>query len=163
MFRVCTQECEQSYFPPNPSLYTDNIRHILNTGFSLLDPGNNVGYNLRESNNGNSFRNGDPELNLKSSHTVPVGDYSGAVAKDDPTEVALVRKLDWRIMPILWSTYFMNYVSPPPLQKFKLMLTKSCSWIEMLLPIPDSMGWRRISDFTDCSTTLASQFSLLGR
>jgi len=40
------------------------------------------------------FEKGDPELNLKSSHTVPVGDYSGAVAKDDPAEVALVRKLD---------------------------------------------------------------------
>jgi hypothetical protein len=40
------------------------------------------------------FEKGDPGLDLKSSHTVPVGDYSGAVAKDDPAEVALVRKLD---------------------------------------------------------------------
>ena len=29
-------------------------------------------------------------------------DYSGATAKTDPKEIALVRKLDWCIMPILW-------------------------------------------------------------
>ena len=37
-------------------------------------------------------------------------DYSGAVAKSDPAEIALVRKLDYRIMPTLWSMYFLNYV-----------------------------------------------------
>jgi hypothetical protein len=58
---------------------------------------------------------GDPELNVKESHTPPLGDYSGAVAKDDPAELALVRKLDWRIMPTLWCMYFMNYVNLPPL------------------------------------------------
>lgn len=26
------------------------------------------------------------------------GDYAGAAAKTDPVEIALVRKLDWRIM-----------------------------------------------------------------
>jgi hypothetical protein len=40
----------------------------------------------------------------------PVGDYSGTVAKDDPAEPTLVRKIDWRIMPTLWCMYFMNYV-----------------------------------------------------
>jgi len=39
-----------------------------------------------------------------------VGDYSGAVAKSDPKEIALVRKLDKRLMPILWAMYFMNYL-----------------------------------------------------
>lgn len=39
------------------------------------------------------------------------GDYSGATAKIDPAEIRLVRKLDLRIMPILWSMYFLNYVS----------------------------------------------------
>lgn len=29
-------------------------------------------------------------------------DYSGAVKKTSPEEIALVRKLDWRIMPTLW-------------------------------------------------------------
>lgn len=38
------------------------------------------------------------------------GDYSGAVAKSDPAEISLVRKLDYRIMPTLWSMYFLNYV-----------------------------------------------------
>jgi hypothetical protein len=38
-------------------------------------------------------------------------DYSGAVAKTDPKEIALVKKLDWRIMPLLWCMYFLNYVS----------------------------------------------------
>ncbi|KAL0261422.1 hypothetical protein SLS55_002852 [Diplodia seriata] len=37
-------------------------------------------------------------------------DYSGAVAKTDPEEIALVKKLDWRIMPTLWSMYFLNYL-----------------------------------------------------
>ncbi|KAF2186018.1 MFS general substrate transporter [Zopfia rhizophila CBS 207.26] len=35
-------------------------------------------------------------------------DYSGAVAKFDPKEIALVRKLDWRIMPTLFAMYFLN-------------------------------------------------------
>jgi hypothetical protein len=39
------------------------------------------------------------------------GDYSGAVAKTDPAEIRLVRKLDRRIMPIVWAMYFLNYVS----------------------------------------------------
>lgn len=38
------------------------------------------------------------------------GDYSGATAKVDPVEIRLVRKLDFRIMPILWAMYFLNYV-----------------------------------------------------
>lgn len=38
------------------------------------------------------------------------GDYSGAVEKTDPAEIALVRKLDKRIMPTLWGMYFMNYL-----------------------------------------------------
>jgi len=35
------------------------------------------------------------------------GDYSGAVSKTDPREIALVRKLDWRLMPTLWVMYFL--------------------------------------------------------
>ncbi|KFY29700.1 hypothetical protein V494_08541 [Pseudogymnoascus sp. VKM F-4513 (FW-928)] len=37
-------------------------------------------------------------------------DYSGAATKSDPAEIALVRKLDMRIMPTLWAMYFMNYL-----------------------------------------------------
>ncbi|KAF7593586.1 hypothetical protein BBP40_011206 [Aspergillus hancockii] len=36
------------------------------------------------------------------------GDYSGATKKTDPEEIRLVRKLDIRIMPSLWSMYFLN-------------------------------------------------------
>ncbi|OQE20594.1 hypothetical protein PENSTE_c013G00620 [Penicillium steckii] len=38
------------------------------------------------------------------------GDYSGATAKTDAREIALVRKLDMRIMPIMWAMYFLNYI-----------------------------------------------------
>lgn len=37
-------------------------------------------------------------------------DYSGAVKKTDPREIALVRKLDLWIMPILWAMYWLNYL-----------------------------------------------------
>ncbi|KAH7256012.1 major facilitator superfamily domain-containing protein [Fusarium tricinctum] len=37
-------------------------------------------------------------------------DYSGAVKKTDQAEIRLVRKLDFRIMPILWAMYFLNYL-----------------------------------------------------
>jgi hypothetical protein len=35
------------------------------------------------------------------------GDYSGAVKKTSAEEIKLVRKLDWRIMTILWAMYFL--------------------------------------------------------
>ncbi|KAM0237903.1 hypothetical protein ACHAP5_008801 [Fusarium lateritium] len=37
-------------------------------------------------------------------------DYSGAHEKTDPREIALVRKLDKWIMPILWLMYWLNYL-----------------------------------------------------
>ncbi|KAL4992197.1 major facilitator superfamily domain-containing protein [Aspergillus falconensis] len=40
----------------------------------------------------------------------PQADYSGAVTKTDPREIKLVRKLDMRVMPIVWAMYFLNYV-----------------------------------------------------
>jgi hypothetical protein len=35
------------------------------------------------------------------------GDYSGAVAKTNEAEIALCRKLDRRILPILWAMYYL--------------------------------------------------------
>lgn len=35
------------------------------------------------------------------------GDYAGAVRKTDKREIALVRKLDMRIMPALFCMYFL--------------------------------------------------------
>lgn len=66
-------------------------------------------------------RNADPEKNtslhvddvaaiekeLKADGPVDGADYSGAVAKTDPAEIALVRKLDYRIMPSLFCMYFL--------------------------------------------------------
>ncbi|KAJ0114087.1 vitamin h transporter [Diaporthe amygdali] len=40
----------------------------------------------------------------------PGADYSGAIAKTSAEEIALVRKLDLRIMPTLWCMYFLNYL-----------------------------------------------------
>ena len=37
-------------------------------------------------------------------------EYSGATKKTDPAEIALVKKLDYRIMPTLWAMYFLNYL-----------------------------------------------------
>ncbi|KAK7715109.1 hypothetical protein SLS64_003806 [Diaporthe eres] len=37
-------------------------------------------------------------------------DYSGAYEKTDPKEIALVKKLDKWIMPMLWSMYWLNYL-----------------------------------------------------
>lgn len=45
----------------------------------------------------------------------PAGaDYTGAVAKTDPAEIALVRKLDMRVMPALFAMYFL-YANVLPL------------------------------------------------
>lgn len=37
-------------------------------------------------------------------------DYSGTVEVTDPIEIALVKKLDWRLMPVFFCMYFMNFV-----------------------------------------------------
>ncbi|CCF45444.1 major facilitator superfamily transporter [Colletotrichum higginsianum] len=37
-------------------------------------------------------------------------DYSGAQEKTDPKEIALVKKLDRWMMPMLWSMYWLNYL-----------------------------------------------------
>ncbi|KAF2820461.1 MFS general substrate transporter [Ophiobolus disseminans] len=37
-------------------------------------------------------------------------DYTGAEAKTDPVEIALVKKIDWKLMPTLCTMYFLNYV-----------------------------------------------------
>ncbi|KAH7406923.1 major facilitator superfamily domain-containing protein [Phaeosphaeria sp. MPI-PUGE-AT-0046c] len=48
------------------------------------------------------------EKDLKQDAPVEGADYTGAVAKTDPEEIALVRKLDYRIMPALFCMYFLN-------------------------------------------------------
>ena len=51
----------------------------------------------------------DPEIATKEDYPRAV-DYAGGSAKTNPLEIALVRKLDVRIMPTLWAMYFMNYL-----------------------------------------------------
>ncbi|RFU24996.1 hypothetical protein B7463_g11343, partial [Scytalidium lignicola] len=48
------------------------------------------------------------------------GDYAGAVAKSDPKEIALVRKLDMRIMPALFCMYFLNKLDQNAIANAKL-------------------------------------------
>lgn len=73
-------------------------------------------------------------------------DYSGAVEKTSPEEIALVRKLDFRIMPTLWCMYFLNYVStvftqPSRLWNHLLILLRSS--IEMPSHKQDLTVWRK--------------------
>jgi hypothetical protein len=51
----------------------------------------------------------DPEVATKGDYPRAV-DYAGGSTKTNPLEIALVRKLDLRIMPTLWAMYFMNYL-----------------------------------------------------
>jgi hypothetical protein len=74
-------------------------------------------------------------------------DYSGATAKTDPLEIKLVRKLDMRIMPIMWAMYFLNYVS----DKDRFAYTEIYSNVKIrLIATPlqthGSTGSKRISD-----------------
>ena len=50
----------------------------------------------------------EPDAESKQDGTKQL-DYSGAHAKTDPAEIALVKKLDWYIMPMLWLMYWLNY------------------------------------------------------
>ncbi|PVH77803.1 major facilitator superfamily transporter [Cadophora sp. DSE1049] len=43
-------------------------------------------------------------------HTGAKRDYSGAVLEQSPEEKALVRKLDYGIMPIIWLMFWLNYL-----------------------------------------------------
>jgi hypothetical protein len=43
----------------------------------------------------------------------PEGDYSGAVSKSNAAEIALCRKLDRRILPILWAMYYLYEIIRP--------------------------------------------------
>lgn len=47
------------------------------------------------------------EKDSKSNALADGADYSGATAKTNPEEIALVRKLDYRIMPALFCMYFL--------------------------------------------------------
>lgn len=50
-------------------------------------------------------------------------DYSGAHGKTNPKEIALVRKLDLWIMPILWVMYWLNYLVRPSMSFYLLYVS----------------------------------------
>ncbi|KAK9468817.1 major facilitator superfamily domain-containing protein [Lipomyces arxii] len=47
-------------------------------------------------------------------------DYSGVAEKTDPKEIALVKKLDWFIIPTLWVLYFCNFMDRNAITNGKL-------------------------------------------
>jgi hypothetical protein len=51
------------------------------------------------------------EKDLKAQTALDGADYTGAIAKTDPAEIALVRKLDMRVMPALFCMYFLYVTS----------------------------------------------------
>lgn len=103
---------------------------------------------IAPADSGNTKESGGTQIEYANSLKLAdeKGDYSGATAKTDAREIALVRKLDMRIMPIMWAMYFMNYVSDRVglALSEKLSNTKVRS-IAMLLPTRVSMESRRIS------------------
>lgn len=66
------------------------------------------------------------EKDLKAQSAPDGADYSGAIAKTDPAEIALVRKLDMRVMPALFCMYFLYVTKSSKLRKLireKLLIT----------------------------------------
>jgi hypothetical protein len=61
-----------------------------------------VHYLEREPTNTSTLEKASPQVGRT--------DYSGAHEKTDPKEIALVKKLDRWIMPMLWSMYWLNYL-----------------------------------------------------
>ncbi|OJD17436.1 hypothetical protein AJ78_02461 [Emergomyces pasteurianus Ep9510] len=61
-----------------------------------------------------------PSESMPEKGTLVNRDYAGAAAKTDPTEIRLVRKLDLRIMPILVTMYFLNYIDRNTLAQARL-------------------------------------------
>lgn len=51
----------------------------------------------------------DPELQEREYSEGSV-DHTGARVKTNPAEIRLVRKLDRIILPVLWTTYWFNYL-----------------------------------------------------
>lgn len=74
---------------------------------------------------------------LKGGPIVEKTDYSGAHEKTDPREIALVKKLDRWIMPMLWSMYWLVCDSP-----FHLMQTIDTDFATRITLIAMLSRWR---------------------
>ncbi|KAF7554814.1 hypothetical protein G7Z17_g2669 [Cylindrodendrum hubeiense] len=100
------------------------------------------------------------------------GDYSGAAGKTDPAEIALVKKLDRMIMPIIWAMYFLNYLDRNALPQARLNTLEkdlnlkgveyntaiSILFVGYLLMQICMIGWAAISA---CTATVTSYSGLL--
>lgn len=93
-------------------------------------------------------------------------DYAGAAAKTDPEEIRLVRKLDYRILPILFVMYFLNYVDSEWI--LDPVLGETIGWVltriifqEMQLLRRSLMVLRQNSKWMETSSILLCRFSLL--
>lgn len=100
---------------PNPSTQAFFIAHLSdNTKFAIMDKMHNIELSIstahietvQKSPAGIEYGPGI----LVDEKNQAQGDYSGATPKTDPAEIALVRKLDRRILPALCAMYFLNYV-----------------------------------------------------
>ncbi|CAM1507733.1 Fc.00g045810.m01.CDS01 [Cosmosporella sp. VM-42] len=58
----------------------------------------------------NQLENIETQEELKTHPRYDKVDAFGAHAKTDPKEIALVKKIDWYILPILWLMYFLNFL-----------------------------------------------------
>lgn len=93
----------------------------------------------------------------------PGADYAGAVAKSDPAEIALVRKLDYRIMPSLFCMYFLYvYASILPSYAHISNIVSGISSIKMPSPTHVSITLRSTFICADHNTILASASSMSG-
>jgi hypothetical protein len=76
-----------------------SVSNMAITDIRVSDPEKNSSLQLEDiASSEKDFKNDSP---------VDGADYSGAVAKTDPAEIALVKKLDYRIMPALFCMYFL--------------------------------------------------------
>lgn len=63
-------------------------------------------------------------------------DYSGAYEKTDPKEIALVKKLDKWIMPMLWCEYHVHPTSSAEIRAGSLRLPQQCTGLIILIGMP---------------------------
>jgi hypothetical protein len=92
-------------------------------------------------------------------------DKFGAAEKSDPAEIALVKKIDRYMLPILWLMYC-KHIARFVLRKhwLTLLLFKfSISLIGMPLSTARLMAWTRISVWWGLSTIPLSAFSSSGK
>jgi hypothetical protein len=104
------------------------------------------------------------EKDLKAQTALDGADYTGAIAKTDPAEIALVRKLDMRVMPALFCMYFL-YVNqssgfvPPSKDRLLIVDLSATNLTRTRSQMRDSTTSKTISALSETNTTPVSPFS----